>query len=171
MASAYVFALLPAALAGLSAYTLYHSYNSIQNVRAYEDPAERAAKYSNIAEDQLSQTRTTEGAGAVAVRRLLSIVAPQHFPCFISSSYQSYCVSESLPNLYLTLDCRLTHLVPYTRHHTHLLVYSALRLAFTFTRHVPGSWSCQCCSMFRSTKAHCWLLEEQGKGAICEEVQ
>ena len=67
MASTFALALLPASIAGLSAYTLYHSYFSIQNVRAYEEPAERAAKYSNIAEDALNQTRTTEGAGAIAV--------------------------------------------------------------------------------------------------------
>jgi len=67
MASNFALALLPVPLVALSAYTLYHSYNSIQNVRAYEEPAERAAKYSNIAEDALNQTRTTEGAGAIAV--------------------------------------------------------------------------------------------------------
>jgi len=67
MANTFALALLPTPLAALSVYTLYHSYNSIQNVRAYEEPSERAAKYSNIANDALRQTRTTEGAGAVAV--------------------------------------------------------------------------------------------------------
>jgi len=67
MASTIALALLPTPLVALSAYALYHSYNSIQNVREYEKPAERAAKYSNIAEDELNKTRTTEGAGAIAV--------------------------------------------------------------------------------------------------------
>jgi len=83
MAYTFAIALLPTPLAALSVYTLYHSYNSIQNVRAYEEPAERAARYSNIADDALRQTRTTEGAGAVAV--CLSLLAPVFVPIRISA--------------------------------------------------------------------------------------
>ena len=39
-------------------------------MRLYEEPSKRAARYSKIAEDQLSQTRTTLGAACVGVRPL-----------------------------------------------------------------------------------------------------
>jgi len=57
--------LLPCVV-GASGYALYTSIASIQNVRTYEEQTKQAAKISNIAEEQLNNTRTTEAAGALA---------------------------------------------------------------------------------------------------------
>lgn len=65
--STFLLALPPALLAALSTYTGYYSYISITDMQTYEEKTKKAAEWSNIAEEQLSQTRTTEGAGAVAV--------------------------------------------------------------------------------------------------------
>lgn len=59
--------------AGLSAYALYHCTISVRNMRVYEDASVRAARYSNIAEDQLSQTQTTLGVGTIAVCATLQL--------------------------------------------------------------------------------------------------
>lgn len=85
--SRFLLALPPAVLAALSTYTGYYSYISITDVQTYEEPTKKAAEYSNIAEDQLHQTRTTEGAGAVAVRGL---------PLLCSSTTRAFPISNSL---------------------------------------------------------------------------
>lgn len=51
----------------LSAYSLYHAYISITNLRQYEQKTEKAAQWSQTAADQLHKTRTTQTSGALAV--------------------------------------------------------------------------------------------------------
>jgi hypothetical protein len=68
MSEQIIFITLPTlCIAALSSYTAYYSYVSITDVQMYEDQTKKVAEYSNIAEDALTQTRTTEGAGAFAV--------------------------------------------------------------------------------------------------------
>jgi hypothetical protein len=57
----------PVALSLVSAYGLFHSYQSIIRLREYEETTKKAAKYSNTAADQLFKTRTTQGSAAVSV--------------------------------------------------------------------------------------------------------
>ncbi|EMC96197.1 hypothetical protein BAUCODRAFT_70754 [Baudoinia panamericana UAMH 10762] len=59
--------------AGLSAWGGYQSYIAITNLRKYEETTKKLAKWSNTVEEQLHKTRTTQGAGAVAI--LLSFIA------------------------------------------------------------------------------------------------
>lgn len=59
-------------IAILSSYTLYYSAQSIPKLRKYESKAEKAAKWSNIAEDRLWQTRYTVAAGFVMVCACIS---------------------------------------------------------------------------------------------------
>ena len=61
-------ALPHAAQAILSCYGLYHSYQCIMKLRQYEERSKKAAKYSNIAAEQLYRTRTTQASAAIAVR-------------------------------------------------------------------------------------------------------
>jgi hypothetical protein len=58
--------------ASFSAYTLYLSSISIRNLQKYEETSKKAAKYSNIAEQQLHKTRTTQASGALSVPSLFS---------------------------------------------------------------------------------------------------
>ncbi|RYP63985.1 hypothetical protein DL769_006811 [Monosporascus sp. CRB-8-3] len=51
----------------LAGYGALHSYGAITNLRTYEPTAEKAARYSNEAGRQLHGTRTTQGAGALAL--------------------------------------------------------------------------------------------------------
>ncbi|OCK95959.1 uncharacterized protein K441DRAFT_686316 [Cenococcum geophilum 1.58] len=60
-------ALPHAAQAILSCYGLYHSYQCIMKLRQYEERSEKAAKYSNIAAEQLYKTRTTQASAAIAL--------------------------------------------------------------------------------------------------------
>lgn len=53
-------------------YNLYLSSIAIPKLLSYEDKAVKAAKYSNIAEEQLFKTRTTQAASVGAVRLHLS---------------------------------------------------------------------------------------------------
>ena len=64
---------LHATQACLSAYALYLSYMSITDSQKYEEKTEKAAQYSNTAEQQLHKTRTTlaSGTAAVSLRTLL----------------------------------------------------------------------------------------------------
>jgi len=57
-------------IAIFSSSTLYHSAQSIPKLRKYESKAEKAAKWSKIAEDRLWQTRYTVAAGFGMVRFL-----------------------------------------------------------------------------------------------------
>ena len=56
------------AQACVAGYGLYVSYISITNLRKYEKKSEQAAKYSQSAANQLHKMRTTQGAGAIAVK-------------------------------------------------------------------------------------------------------
>jgi hypothetical protein len=56
-----------ASLAGFGGYNLYLVSISISNLQGYEETSKKAAKYSNVAENQLHKTRTTQATGAVAV--------------------------------------------------------------------------------------------------------
>ena len=51
----------------LNGYTGYLSYVAISKLLTWEQNAETAAKYSNVAAEQLHKTRTTQAAGAVTV--------------------------------------------------------------------------------------------------------
>ncbi|KAL9095132.1 MAG: hypothetical protein Q9165_002735 [Trypethelium subeluteriae] len=70
--AAIILRFLHLAQAGIAGYGLYVSSISITNLQKYEKKTERAAKYSQSAADQLYKTRTTQGAGAVAI--LISLV-------------------------------------------------------------------------------------------------
>lgn len=59
------------AQAGLSAYSLFHAYISISNLRQWEATSEKAAQYSETAAHELHKTRTTQTSGALAVREVL----------------------------------------------------------------------------------------------------
>ncbi|KIW06194.1 uncharacterized protein PV09_02674 [Verruconis gallopava] len=60
------------AQAGLSAYSLFHAYISITNLRKWESTSERAAQYSKTAAQELHKTRTTQTSGALAILCSLS---------------------------------------------------------------------------------------------------
>lgn len=62
-----ILTILHAAQAAFSAYNLYLASISIRNLQTYEDKAEKAAEYSNIAASQLHKTRTTQASGTIAV--------------------------------------------------------------------------------------------------------
>jgi hypothetical protein len=64
--------LLHALQAFFSAYTLYLSSIAVQNLQKYEKTSKKAAKYSNIAGQQLHKTRTTQASGALSVALLSS---------------------------------------------------------------------------------------------------
>ncbi|KUJ09772.1 uncharacterized protein LY89DRAFT_628037 [Mollisia scopiformis] len=53
--------------ASFAGYNLYLASISIRNLQKYESTAQKAAKWSNIAEDQLWKTRYTQASGTVAV--------------------------------------------------------------------------------------------------------
>ncbi|KAK3081172.1 hypothetical protein LTS18_009458, partial [Coniosporium uncinatum] len=60
-------ALLHVAQVAFSAITGYHAYIAITNLQQYEEKTKKAGKYVEEANRQLYRTRTTQGAGAVAV--------------------------------------------------------------------------------------------------------
>lgn len=51
----------------ISAYALYQSVTSINNISKYEAKAKKAAEWSNTARDRLWGTRYTIGTGFVSV--------------------------------------------------------------------------------------------------------
>merc|ERR1711881_129908 len=53
--------------AALSAYSLFHAYNAITKLRSWEPATKQAAKVSDAARKELSQTRTTQATGALAL--------------------------------------------------------------------------------------------------------
>ncbi|KAF2150025.1 hypothetical protein K461DRAFT_296419 [Myriangium duriaei CBS 260.36] len=55
------------AQATLSGYGLVHSLIAIKNLRQWESTSEKAAKVSDVAATQLYRTRTTQGAGLMAI--------------------------------------------------------------------------------------------------------
>ncbi|KAF7877378.1 hypothetical protein EAF04_001058 [Stromatinia cepivora] len=57
-------------------YNLYLSSIAIPKLLSYEDKAVKAAKYSNIAEEQLFKTRTTQAASVGALLLTLSTATP-----------------------------------------------------------------------------------------------
>lgn len=58
---------LAAAQVALGLYGAYHSYVAITLLQEYEGVTKKAAEWSTEAQRQLDQTRSTQGAGAVAV--------------------------------------------------------------------------------------------------------
>jgi len=72
MASA-ITIILHALQAAFSAYNLYLASIPITKLREYEETSEKAAKYSNIAADQLHKTRMTQASGTAAVGVLLML--------------------------------------------------------------------------------------------------
>ena len=53
--------------AAYSGYNLYLASISISNLQEYEEASKKAAKYLNIAENQLHKTRVTQASGTIAV--------------------------------------------------------------------------------------------------------
>ncbi|KAK5133354.1 hypothetical protein LTR08_007788 [Meristemomyces frigidus] len=64
----------------LSAYGAYQSYIAITNLRTYEATTKKLAKWSNEVDRQLSRTRTTQAAGAIAV--LASVIGASILAAF-----------------------------------------------------------------------------------------
>jgi hypothetical protein len=64
----------------LSAYTIYLSSIVIPKLQRYEEKSEKAAEYSNFAEQQLHTTRTTQTSGALTVSRLAALIISWHLP-------------------------------------------------------------------------------------------
>lgn len=62
-----ILAILYSLQAAFSAYNLYLASIAIQKLQKYEEKSKTAAKYSNIAENQLYKTRTTQASGTLAV--------------------------------------------------------------------------------------------------------
>lgn len=73
---AYLSTFLALALAALSLFSLYHPAQSIPKLQRYESKAEKAAKWSNIAEKKLQDTRYTVGAALVIVPPLPPPLSP-----------------------------------------------------------------------------------------------
>lgn len=70
----------------VSAAALFISGSSIPRLRKYEDKAEKAAEWSNIAEERLWNTRYTVGAGIAAVSPFFPLmIAPSQSWASISS--------------------------------------------------------------------------------------
>jgi hypothetical protein len=62
--------------AGLSGYVLYHASISVPNLQQYESKSKKAAKYSQVAADQLHKTRSTQTAGTIAVSFIFQPLHP-----------------------------------------------------------------------------------------------
>ena len=109
-------ALLSSGQVALSSYALYFSVISIRKLRRYEKISEQAAQYSNTADEQLQRTRTTQGAGAIAVSLLIaSFLLPS------SSSSQGHAQLHALHHyfhVYICLSLMSRHLYsnPPTQH-------------------------------------------------------
>ncbi|QIX01534.1 hypothetical protein AMS68_007051 [Peltaster fructicola] len=74
--------------AGLAAYGAYQSYVAITLLREYEGITKKAAEWSNEAQFQLDRTRTTQGAGAIAIvasmaGALTLATIPSHLPFYV----------------------------------------------------------------------------------------
>lgn len=52
----------------LGSYAAYNSYIAITNLQTYEATSKKLAEWSDEAAKQLHKTRTTQAAGALAVR-------------------------------------------------------------------------------------------------------
>lgn len=55
------------ALVGLSLFGIACSYFAITQLRGYEQTTKKLAKWSEVVEQELSKTRTTQASGAIAV--------------------------------------------------------------------------------------------------------
>jgi hypothetical protein len=64
---AFLSTILALLLAACSGYSLSYSWSSIPRLRTYERKAEKAAEWSNVAQDQLWKTRYTVASGFIAV--------------------------------------------------------------------------------------------------------
>ncbi|CAD6449039.1 ff506abd-d5cd-416c-b2f4-22fcf6f5667b [Sclerotinia trifoliorum] len=83
-------------------YNLYLSSIAIPKLLTYENKAIRAAKYSNIAEEQLFKTRTTQAASVGALILTLSTATP-----FLLLNYTSSTIfALSTVNLAVLLGTR-----------------------------------------------------------------
>ena len=58
----------------LSVYSIYLSSIAVPKLQRYEEKAEKAAQYSNVAEHQLHKTITTQTSGVLTVSRLIGLV-------------------------------------------------------------------------------------------------
>lgn len=68
-------------LVGLSLFGVACSYFAITKLRGYEETTKKLAKWSNVVEQELSKTRTTQASGAIAVcqeRSLFAIPSVAH---------------------------------------------------------------------------------------------
>lgn len=73
-----LFFLITLCQVGLSTYCLYLSSIAILKLQKYEGMSKTAAKYSNVAENQLYKTRTTQTSSVIAV------CAPSPLPSLIN---------------------------------------------------------------------------------------
>lgn len=62
-----ILSLLTTFQAGFSAYNLYLFSIAIPKLQKYEETSEKAAKYSNMAENELYKTRVTQASGVGSV--------------------------------------------------------------------------------------------------------
>jgi hypothetical protein len=81
-ATAALLRLLHLGQACVAGYGLYTASGSITNLQKYEKKSEKAAQWSEAAAEQLSKTRWTQGAGAVAVSLAFLILII--ISCFIA---------------------------------------------------------------------------------------
>lgn len=179
MSDQIIFITLPTfCIAALSSYTAYYSYISITDVQTYEEQTKKAAEYSNIAEDALRQTRTTEGAGAVAVSH-------EHHATILRARWKGLCHFWPLQRCDLSCSagivspskCRLTLPVDFPLpcdrsdihcpHHSHFLYHGPT----TLTNNDLRVERRQCRSMSGSTSTHQQLLARQGQDTDGEELQ
>ncbi|KAH8898300.1 hypothetical protein GQ53DRAFT_802669 [Thozetella sp. PMI_491] len=77
--------LLSVALATVSGYALVHSAHSIPKLRKYEEKAEKAAEWSNVAEKRLWDTRYTVAAGFVMT--IISLITAIYFLLFVPAGF------------------------------------------------------------------------------------
>ena len=95
---------LHAGQTALAAYAAQHSYEAITRVQKYESQTKQAAQYSDTADRQLKKTRTTQAAGAGAVRGPQSYYTPLETFMLNSKANEEFS------------DCHLPHLLDIPHH-------------------------------------------------------
>ncbi|KAK1828765.1 hypothetical protein QBC39DRAFT_358270 [Podospora conica] len=88
---AFITTLLALALAALSIYALIHPAQSIPKLQRYESKAEKAAKWSNVADNKLRRTRFT--VGAALVMTLVSALSSLQYLLYGAPGFSVYAVA------------------------------------------------------------------------------
>ena len=149
--------LIPVLHAGqtaLAAYAAQHSYEAITRVQQYEKQTEKAAQYSDTADRQLKRTRSTQAAGAGAVR----------WPC-------SFHLHAGYPTVHFNAnngptDRSLAHLLNLPHHC--LLRKESWNEAMVYK---SCSVRSKHCGAVCSEDAHCRLLELESESPIRPHLQ